>query len=260
MQPRTSARVAVVALLAGATGIGFAPVLVRLSEVGPGATAFFRLLFALPWLWLRMRLEAHKADAPRQPATRREFLMIGLAGLCFVGDLSIWHWSLQFTTVANSTLLANCTPVFVTLGAWLFLAERITGVFVLGMALALAGATMLVRVSANLSPQHVLGDTLAVVAAVFYAGYLLTLKQLRRSFSTAAIMAWSGLVCCPGFLMVALLAGDTMLPATARGWQVLLALALLSHVGGQTLIAYAFGHLSASFSSVSLLLQPVVAA
>src|SRR5262249_7574544 len=101
---------------------------------------------------------------------------------------------------------------------------------------------------------------LAALAAVFYAGYLLTLKQLRRSFSTAAIMAWSGLVCCPGFLLVAVLSGDTLLPATARGWCVLVALALLSHVGGQTLIAYAFGHLSASFSSVSLLLQPLVAA
>src|SRR5206468_12521311 len=61
------ARLAFLALLGGATGIGFAPVLVRLSEVGPGATAFFRLLFALPWLWLWMRLEARKVDAPRQP-------------------------------------------------------------------------------------------------------------------------------------------------------------------------------------------------
>jgi drug/metabolite transporter (DMT)-like permease len=83
---------------------------------------------------------------------------------------------------------------------------------------------------------------------------------LRRSFSTATIMAWSGLVSGPAFGVIAWLSGDAMWAVTARGWLVLLSLALVSHVGGQTLIAYGFGHLPASFSSVSLLWQPVVAA
>jgi drug/metabolite transporter (DMT)-like permease len=72
-------------------------------------------------------------------------------------------------------------------------------------------------------------------------------------------MAWSGLVSCPAFGIIAWVSGDTMWAVTANGWLALLALALVSHVGGQTLIAYGFGHLPASFSSVSLLWQPVVA-
>jgi drug/metabolite transporter (DMT)-like permease len=255
------ARLAFLALLGGATGIGFAPVLVRLShETGPTATAFYRLLFALPLLWVWAGWDRRSNPASRQPADRRDFLLLALAGLFFTGDLSIWHWSLQFTSVTNSTLLANVTPIFVTLGAWLWFGDRITTGFLAGMVLAISGAAMLVGNSVSLNSQHLVGDVLSVVAAVFYAGYQLALKQLRRSFSTATIMAWSGVASCAGFGIVAWLSGDRMWATTTGGWLVLLTLALVSHVGGQALIAYGFGHLPASFSSVSLLWQPVVAA
>jgi len=254
------ARLAFLALLGGATGIGFAPILVKLSAIGPTATAFFRLLFALPLLWLWTGWERRTDPALRQPANRRDFAMLALAGLLFTGDLSIWHWSLQFTSVTNSTLLTNITPIFVTIGAWLWFGDRITRGFVIGMVLAIGGAALLVKNSVSLSSQHLVGDALSLVAAVFYAGYLLALKQLRKSFSTATIMAWSGLASCAGFGVVAWLSGDKMWTDSTRGWLVLLALALVSHIGGQALITYGFGHLPASFSSVSLLWQPVVAA
>lgn len=260
MQSKAAARLAFLALIGGATGIGFAPVLVRLSEVGPTATAFYRLLFALPLLWLWAWLDRSKASTFRRPSGSRDFLLLTGAGLFFTGDLAIWHWSLQFTSVTNSTLLANLAPIFVTIGACLLFRDRITLGFVSGMALAIAGSAMLAGASRSVNSQHLLGDVLAVVAAAFYAGYLLMLKYLRRTFSTPTIMAWSGIASCAGFGIVAWLSGDKMSVATSSGWLVLLALALISHVGGQTLIAYGFGHLPASFSSVSLLWQPAVAA
>jgi len=253
-------RLAFLALIGGATGIGFAPILVRLSETGPTATAFYRLLFSLPLLWLWATWDKRSNQASRQPARRKEFLMLGLAGLLFTADLTIWHWSLQFTTVTNSTLLTNVAPLFVTIGARICFGDRISIQFLAGMALAIGGATFLVGNSFSLSSKHLLGDMLSILAATFYAGYLLVVKQLRYTFSTPTIMAWSGLVSCTGFGVIALLSGDKMVAATSGGWLVLLALALVSHVGGQTLIAYGFGHLPASFSSISLLWQPVVAA
>jgi len=60
-------------------------------------------------------------------------------------------------------------------------------------------------------------------------------------------------------LPLSLISGERFLPLDARGWLVLIALALISHIGGQGLIAYALAHLPAAFSSVSLLLQPVLA-
>jgi len=246
-------------LLAGATGIGFAPILVRWSEVGPSATAFHRLLLALPWLWLWVGLERWRRPEAPQPSSAKGFLLLMGAGLFFAGDLAVWHWSLQFTSVANSTLLTNFAPLFVTLGAWLLLREEITGVVVVGMATALAGATLLVQGGLSFSTRRLWGDALALITAVLYAGYLLLVKRLRCSFSTATIMAWSGVVSCPALLLIAALSGERMLPATPNGWWVLAALAVVSHVGGQALIACGLGYLPASFSSVSLLWQPVVA-
>ena len=68
----TPLRLAFLALLTGATGIGFAPILVRLSETGPSATALFRLLFALPLIWIWMLWE-RRTGTPPQPRTPRQF-------------------------------------------------------------------------------------------------------------------------------------------------------------------------------------------
>lgn len=196
--------------------------------------------------------------------------MLAIGGLLFTADLSIWHWSLQYTTVTNSTLLTNVAPIFVTLGARWFFGDRIKLSFVFGMLLAISGATLLIRNSVVIgadatatglfSSKHLLGDVLSILAAVFYAGYLLAVKHLRKTFSTPTIMSWCGTVSCAGFGLVAWLSDDRMAATSSKGWGVLLALAIVSHAGGQTLIAYGFGHLPASFSSVSLLWQPVVAA
>jgi drug/metabolite transporter (DMT)-like permease len=248
------------ALLGGATGIGFAPILVRLTDTGPTATAFYRLLFALPLLWLWSAFENRRVPSTPQPRRAADFTCLVLCGLLFTADLSIWHWSLRLTNVANSTLLTNVAPIFVTIGARFLLNETITRNFVLGLVLAVAGSALLVATSVQLEARHLRGDVLAMIAAIFYGGYLLMVKYLRRRFATPTIMAWSGLASCPAFAIVALASGDSMQATRGSGWVAIVALALVSHVGGQTLITYGFGHLPASFSSISLLWQPVVAA
>jgi drug/metabolite transporter (DMT)-like permease len=73
-------------------------------------------------------------------------------------------------------------------------------------------------------------------------------------------MIWSSLITALALLMATWLAGETFWAFSLHGWLVLLGFALVSHVSGQSLIAYALAHLPASFSSVGLLLQPVTAA
>lgn len=260
MQPSTRPRLALLALLAGAAGIAFAPIPVRLSQVGPTATAFYRILLALPALWMWMTLEQRQADAPERPATAGDFRWLIIAGLFFAGDLALWHGSIKLTSIANASLLANFAPIFVTLGAGLIFAERIPAAFLFALVMSLAGAAMLVGASLNLTPRHLAGDGLGLATAVFYAGYQLSVKHLRGRFSAATIMTWSGLASAPVLLVIALAAGERLLPADAGGWGILIALALISHVGGQGLIAHAFGHLPASLSSLTLLSQPVFAA
>jgi drug/metabolite transporter (DMT)-like permease len=260
VRERLFANVAFIALLGGASGIAFAPIFVRLSEVGPSATAFYRVFLALPVLWVWMGLEQNKVSAPLRPSGAKDIRTLLVAGLLFAADLALWHWSIKLTSVANATLLANSAPIFVTIGARIFFGEKITGSYLAGLGLALAGAVMVVGNSLRLSAGHLAGDLVAICAAVFYGGYQLSLKHLRRSFSTATIMSWSGLAAAPALFLTGVVSGEELVPARASGWTVLVALALVSQVAGQGLIAYAFAHLPASFSSLSLLIQPVIAA
>jgi drug/metabolite transporter (DMT)-like permease len=207
-----------------------------------------------------MHAERRGPAAPRRPSGRADFQRLLLVGLCVAGDLAVWHWSILFTSVANSTLLANFAPIFVTLGAWLLFRQRVTLTFLIGMVTALAGAVILMGGSLTLSARHLAGDGLGLLTAVFYGGYILAVGRLRADFSTATIMTWSGVVTALALLPVALLSGEGLIAGSAYGWGVLVALALISHAGGQSLIAYALAHLPAAFSSVSLLLQPAIAA
>lgn len=248
---------AVAALLAGAVAIAASPLFVKVSEAGPVATAFWRVALALPLLWAWSAIEQRGRHVASFAAERG--LMIG-AGLLFAGDLAVWHWSIVLTSVANATLLANLAPIFVTLVVWQMYRRRPGGPFLIGMAVALAGMAALLGGDFQLSGRVLVGDCLGVVTAMFYAGYQLAVTRLRERASTSSIMAWSGLVTTVALLPVALLSGEQILPDTSMGWLKLFGLALISQAAGQSLIAYAMAHLPATFSSVGLLLQPVMAA
>ena len=248
------------ALLAGATFIALSPIFVRealAAGVGPTAAAFWRVALAVPALWivyaLRRRPRAHRYSG--------RWLLLFAAALAFAGDLAFWHKSIQLTSVANATLLANLASIFVTLAAWIFLRQRPTPTFLGGLAAALVGVALLVHTSLAFSSTGLVGDALGVVTAMFYAGYLLAVKGLRdRGETTLYLMAVTTTITAILLLPVAVATGDPMLPQSASGWWILIGLALVSHAAGQGLIAYALAHLPAAFSSVSLLFQPVMAA
>jgi drug/metabolite transporter (DMT)-like permease len=243
------------ALLLGAAAIAFAPIFVRLADTGPTASAFWRVALALAplWLWARMSPRAERAGALPWKA-------LVIAGLCFAGDLGAWHVSIMYTTVANSTLEANFAPIFVTLGAWLLFRQRVSRLFLIALAVTLGGATLLIGPNFALGGRALLGDALGVLTAVFYAGYMLAIKSASARSSTASLMAVTTTVATIALLPYALATANVFLPQSASGWLVLAGLALIPHIAGQSLIAYGFAHLPATFSSVSLLLQPVLAA
>jgi drug/metabolite transporter (DMT)-like permease len=211
----------------------------------------------LPLLWLWMHWEARRTA----PATVRiEWLPIAVPGILFAGDILFWHWSITYTTVANATLLANLAPVIVTAGAWFYLRERISFRFLAGMALAMGGAALLVNASAALGTRYVLGDVLGLITACFFGSYVVAVARLRDRYAASTIMLYSSVVTCVLLLAATLVSGELLLPGTANGWIVLLALAWISQAMGQGFIAYALGHLPASFSALAILIEPLTAA
>ncbi|WP_437437245.1 DMT family transporter [Shinella daejeonensis] len=252
-------RLAFVALLVGAVAIGGSPIFVRLSELGPLATAFWRVALAfLPFLMAQRLMPQAAGDA--RPAGLRDYLLLLLPGVFLTADLAAWHLALTMTSVANATLLSNLAPVFVTLGSWLLFRTRITPVFLTGLAMTLAGIFVLKGGFGVTAGGQTAGDLTAVVAAIFYAGYMLVIAYIRTRFSTLRIMVWSTLASAVSILPFTLFFEPALFPATLFGWAMVVGLAFICHVGGQGLVTYALAYLPTAFSSLTLLLQPVVAA
>ena len=253
--PTRAARWAIPALILGIFAIGFSPIFVRLSEVGPLATAVNRLGLPLPFFW------AYLLIRPERDWVRpRPMLLIALAGAFFAGDLAFWHWALKLTPVADATLLANISPVLVVALAWLLFGERVGRTFMLGGGIAVAGMVVLVARNLDLSSTAVLGDGLALIASLFYAAYLLTIARIRKHVSTLALMTIGSTVGTLLLIPLALAMDPTLFPTTLRGWLAVGGLALIAQSIGQLLLMFAFAHVSSGLGAIMLLMQPVVAA
>ncbi len=250
-----SNRFALAVLVAGACVLGLAPILARLTETGPAAGGFWRMLFAVPLL----AVPALRAKG----ALRFDVVRAGLwAGVLFAIDLGVWHYAVRYTSVTNATVLSNTTPVVVTALAWLLFRERPSGAFLGGLVLALGGAFVMAAAkgSGGHGTQPVLGDLLALGAALFYGGYFVVMRlQRREGVSTGALMLWTSVSAAPTLLIAALALREHIFPAGPGGWWACAGLGLM-HATGQGAIAWALGRLPASVTSVVVLVQPVAAA
>jgi drug/metabolite transporter (DMT)-like permease len=257
--PRTDAQNtdwrALIVLMIGAAAIGFAPIFVRLTETGPAAAGFWRLLFALPWLMLLAFRPGAVKGTGGIP-----WKWTGLAGVFFAADLLCWHYGVTYTSVTNATVLTNLTPVVVTLAAWLMFRERPKRLFVAGLALALAGAmTMAFSHSGARGIDPPLGDLLSAVTAFWYGAYFIAMGQARKAADATRVMLWSTAVGAPLLLVSALLLNEDLRPDSLAGWGACAALGVV-HVVGQGAIAWALGRLPMALASVVVFVQPVVAA
>ena len=251
----------VLAVVAGAVAMGVSPIFVRLADVGPYASAFWRVALALPLLWAWMRWDTGSATGAVDLAPGdRALTPILVAGALFAGDLFFWHLAIMKTTVANATFFATMAPLVTAIGAAIILRERIARTTVAGLVLCVAGAVLILGSSLRVDPGRLAGDGLGIVTAVFFGLYMVAVKHARSRLPTSALMFWSTLVTAFILLAVSAAAEPRLLPASLYGLAVLLGLAIVSHVGGQGLLAYALGHLPATFSSLVVFLEAVAAA
>ena len=259
--PRSVSFVPAVALIAGAIVLASSPILVRLSELPPTATAFYRVALAVPVIHLLSRYMSSGAGEAQTPLGISSIAAIAAAGALFAADLSFLHWSLRFTSVANSTLFLNLAPCFAGIAGWLLFRQRLSVRFARSLALALFGVVLLIgHPSIEGGGHELLGNLLALSAGACYGGYLIAVGRLRQRIATGPIMTISTFFCALCLWPLAIANGESMVAHTARGWAVLIALALVTHAAGQGLIAFSFRALPANTASSVLLMQPVVAA
>lgn len=251
--------IGLIALTAGAVAIGMAAPLVKLSELGPQSVGFWRMALAIPFAFLWMLFDRNPPAQAGAPAGFKKWLYLALPGLLFAGDLAFWHAGIKITSVANATFLANLQPVFVVLATWLIFKETLTRQFLFAAGLAVFGAALLSAGNLTVAPERWPGDLLSMGTAVWYAAYILAVRQARRFASTGTVIFWTVLVSSPILGLAAVGFGEVIWPNTPADWWVLLGLAIGVQIIGQGGVAFGLGRVPAPMASIIILIQPVVA-
>jgi drug/metabolite transporter (DMT)-like permease len=244
------------AALTGAVLISFSAIFFALSETSPITGAFFRLAYALPALFIIWWL---RRDQDRRPKQRRWFA--AGAGLALGADVFTWHSSIEFIGAGLATLLANTAVVFVALGAWVILGERPRNTTMAAIPVILLGVALISGLGQGdaFGSNPVQGTILALLAAVFYATFLLA---FRHSNDDKAPSAGPLMEATLGGALTTLVIGvvgsgiDFDFTWPDHGW--LLALALGAQVTAWLMISYALPRLPAVETATIILIQPAL--
>src|SRR6185503_13946010 len=180
-------------LLLGAVSISFSGIFVKLSEVGPISTGFFRMALPLPVMAIGLWVTARQRADRRLPRIGwRGWVGIHVAAFFLALDLIVWHWSLKLIGVGVATLLGNTAPIWVALVGFLFFKERFSPRFLVGLAVAFGGVVLLViGGDRSLAVGDWVGLLLALAGGVCYAGYLRGVKAARGTVGLAQVMFWT---------------------------------------------------------------------
>ena len=245
-------RWAFAALVGGNLALSLGALLVRYADdVGPTASAFWRLAIALPLLLL---LAAREGGG--LPSRRNLKIAVG-AGLFFAFDLAAWHIGIMQTKVANATLFGNSASLLLVIWG-IFLARALPrGWQALAILLAFAGSGLLMGQSYELSPAYLVGDLLSLLAGALYTGYVLLMQRVRGEVGAWSALTISAATGLPILLATSLALGETIMP---QNWTPLILLALSSQIVGQGLLIWALPRFSPLVIGLTLLVQPAVAA
>ncbi len=250
---KTLPALVLLALFGGNLALAFGPWLVRSADVGPSASAFWRMALAIPFLFLF----AAQAKQPLRLSRKALYWTMILSGAFFAADLAAWHIGILKTKLANATLFANAASLLFPLWGYLIARSwpgRHEG---FAFALAVAGTALLLGRSAELSQQTLIGDLLCLAAGIFYTGYLIVIMKARDELSSWTLLAWSTLATAPPLLLIALGLGEQIMPVN---WTPVIALAVVSQLIGQGLMVFVLGKVSPLLFGLALLTQPVISA
>jgi len=250
-----SRRSAIVLVALANLAVGAAAIFARFALVSGGALAISCARLSLAALVL-VTLAA--ARGPMRVLDRRSEPRLVLAGVLLAVHFATWIGSLNFASVAISTLLVCTTPVWTELYAVLRRRrlDRTAAISVLG---ALAGVAIVVGAPDRANTP--LGILLALLGAVSFGAYLVVVRGVDRRYDTLAITARTYATAAIVLAVAALVARDHLPPlADTRAWGGILAMAFVSQLFGHTALNAGVRVLSATFVSTFTLVEPVIAA
>ena len=183
-----------------------------------------------------------------------------LCGAIFACDIAVWNISILLTKAAISTLIANLAPVWVGIGAILFLKEKPGRIFWIGTAIALFGVSVIVGIDKIYNSRLNAGHFLAILASLFYACYLLIMRKGRLHLDTVTFTTISMFSSSVVLFFISVFTGTQLSGFSINSWEALIGLGLVSQLGGWLAINYTMAYMPPTIASVSLLSQSVFTA
>jgi drug/metabolite transporter (DMT)-like permease len=242
--------------------VGAAAIFARYALAGapPLAVAAARLCIAAAILLIIALLHRNA----RGTATRAQRTILWIAGAALALHFATWIASLEYTTVAISTLLVSVTPFFTALYDGLVCKRRFPPIVPLAFAAGIAGLAMITsgHHSAPPHPGHAaLGAALALAGSAAFATYLLLVREVRADLTTRTIVTITYSTAAIVLVVAAAAARDAPPSVHAyAAWGGILGMALISQLLGHTGMNAALRWFSPSVVSFSTLLEPVIAA
>ena len=166
------------------TGLLFVAVTALVKYMGPrippAESAFLRYVFGLVFLIPAIRpiLAAH--------LTRRHVKLFALRGACHALGVILWFFAMTQIPIAEVTAMNYLAPVYVTLGAVIFLGERLAARRIAAVIVALIGAVIILRPGFREVED---GHLAMLLCAVIFAGGYLIAKILADEVPASVVVA-----------------------------------------------------------------------
>ncbi len=244
-------------LFIGAALISLSPVWVRLVDVAPSTSGFYRVLFGGAALVIYLLVTRRRLHL-----SRRAWWLLVVASFFLVLDLWFWHRSIIYIGPGLSTLLANFQVFIMLIVGIVFLRQVPRPAQLIAVPLAFLGLALIVGFDWKTLPDNYrLGVVLGLLTAVAYAAYLLTLRLIRET-STFRVptreMAVVSVFCAAMMALIVLGEGESLVITSYKDFAWLVAYGVLSHCLGWLFIASSLSEVSAVEAGLALLLQPTL--
>lgn len=244
-------------LAIGVFSVATSAILVKVSSAPSGVIAFYRLFFTV-LLMLPIFLLKYKHEV--KLITKRDWKLTVISGIFLAFHFILWFESLNYTSVASSTVLVTIQPLFAFIGAYLFFKEAITMKALISGTIAVLGSFIISWGDFKVSGMALWGDLLALVACALITGYLLFGQDVRKRLSliTYTFLVYS--VSAVTLFIYVLLVGEPLLPYPKADWIYFILLAIVPTLLGHTLFNWSVKYISTTTISMAILLEPIGAA
>lgn len=244
-------------LFIGAALISLSPVWVKLVDVSPTSSAFWRLAIG------GIVIAAYLAISRRPPLfSARVWFLLTVAAFFLSADLWLYHRSIAYVGPGLATLLANFQVFVMAAAGFLVLRQKPTATQLVAIPLAFAGLGLIVGVDwSQLPVNYRRGILFGFGAAATYAAYLLTMRSSRQYATTRVPSREIAVVSLLGSAMLGVAAlgeGESLAIAHGSDFAWLLCYGVLSHGLGMLFITSSLPHVSTTQAGLGLLLQPTL--